>query len=106
MNRWALMSEIRGSKEPTLDTLFARLSLVDLVLVEGCKRDRHSKIETHRAVPHTSLIANDDPSILAVASDSTHPEFDSPVLRIDATEAVADFVLRSVGLQNPTDASH
>src|SRR5210317_1105493 len=37
-NRIALMQELRGAEEPDLTTLLARLSPVDLVLVEGYKR--------------------------------------------------------------------
>ncbi|MCY3996850.1 MAG: molybdopterin-guanine dinucleotide biosynthesis protein B [Rhodobacter sp.] len=96
--RWALMSELRDAPEPTLEMMLARLSPVDLVLVEGYKRDRHLKIETHRAATGTPLIATDDPSVLAVASDTSHPGLDKPVFHIDAIDAIADFVLRSVGL--------
>jgi len=101
-NRWALMSELRGAEEPALETLLARLSPVDLVLVEGYKRDRHPKIETHRAGTGNTLIAEGDPTVLAIASDSAHPEIGKPVLHLDATGAIADLVLRSVGLWNVT----
>ena len=37
--RFALMHELRGAAEPTLEAHLARLSPVDLVLVEGYKRD-------------------------------------------------------------------
>ena len=43
-NRWALMHELRDAAEPPLEALIARLSPVDLVLVEGYKRDRHPKV--------------------------------------------------------------
>jgi molybdopterin-guanine dinucleotide biosynthesis protein B len=46
-NRWALMHELRGEPEPNLAQLLARMSPVDLVLVEGFKRDAHVKIEVH-----------------------------------------------------------
>ncbi len=105
-SRWALMSELRGAEEPTLDALLARLSPVDLVLVEGYKRDRHPKIETHRSVTRNPLIARQDPTVLAVASDSTHPDLGKPVMHIDATGAIADFVLRSLGLQEMTAAGY
>ncbi len=99
-NRWALMSELRGAEEPALEALLARLSPVDLVLVEGYKRNRHLKIETHRAATGKPLIAQADPTVLAVASDSFHPGLGKPVLHIDATCEIADFVLRSVGLRD------
>ena len=69
-NRWALMHELRGRDEPPLELLLDRLAPVDLVLVEGYKRDRHPKIEAHRADTGSPLIAPDDPTIRAIASDS------------------------------------
>src|SRR6202040_2047888 len=42
--RWALMHELRDEAEPSLAALLARMCPVDLVLVEGFKRDRHPKI--------------------------------------------------------------
>src|ERR1700758_4543570 len=41
--RWALMHELRDEDEPTLATLLTRLSPVDLVIVEGYKREAHPK---------------------------------------------------------------
>lgn len=98
--RWALMAELGETAEPTLNDLLTRLSPVDLVLIEGYKRDGHPKIEAHRAVNANPLIAPDDPTILAVVSDSTHPGLETPVLHLDATVEIADFILRATGLQN------
>jgi molybdopterin-guanine dinucleotide biosynthesis protein B len=47
-NRWALMHELRGAPEPSLDELVRRMSPVDLLLVEGFKRYPHPKIEVYR----------------------------------------------------------
>src|ERR1700709_2531842 len=44
-NRWALMTELRGAAEPGLAELLGRLDPVDLVLVEGYKREGHPKLE-------------------------------------------------------------
>src|SRR3546814_9186396 len=49
--RFALMRELRGEPEPGLAELLARLTPVDLVLVEGFKREAHPKIEVSRADP-------------------------------------------------------
>ncbi|MCG6904143.1 MAG: molybdopterin-guanine dinucleotide biosynthesis protein B [Rhodobacter sp.] len=97
--RWALMSELRDAPEPTLAELLAKLSPVDLVLIEGYKRDSHPKIEAHRAANGTPLIAADDPTVLAVASDTEHGDLAAPVLHLDATQEIADFILRATGLQ-------
>lgn len=96
-NRVALMQELRGEEEPVLSDLLARLSPVDLVLIEGYKRDRHPKIEAHRAVTGNPLIAPEDDTIKAIASD-TSLEIDRPVFDLNDTRSVADFILREVGL--------
>ena len=96
-NRWALMSELRGAPEPSLEELLAKLEPVDLVLVEGYKREGHDKIEAHRAVTGKPLIAPQDATIVAVASDAT-PDAAVPVMDLDDTSAIADFILARVGL--------
>lgn len=95
--RVALMQELRGAPEPPLDDLLARLSPVDLVLIEGFKREAHPKIEAFRAAANNPLIASGDTTIRAVASD-TPLDLDRPVLDLDDTSAIADFILREVGL--------
>ena len=96
-NRVALMTELRGEEEPTLEALLQRLAPVDLVLIEGYKRDRHPKIEAHRAETGQPLIAPEDETIRAVASN-TRPDVDRPLFDLDDTAAIADFILREVGL--------
>lgn len=95
--RWALMTELRGNDEPALADLLKHLNPVDLILVEGYKRDDHPKIEAYRAETNHPLIATDDPTVRAVASDCaldvTQPRFD-----LDDTKAIADFILAEVGL--------
>jgi len=95
--RVAVMQELRGADEPTLDILLARITPVDLVLVEGYKRDRHPKIECHRAETAQPLIARDDPTIRAIASDCDI-ETDQPVFDLNDTRAIADFITSDIGL--------
>ncbi len=96
-NRVALMQEMRGAREATLPELLQRLSPVDLVLVEGYKRDGHAKIEAHRAETGNPLIAPEDDTVKAVASDVAL-ELDRPVFGLDDTALIADFILAEVGL--------
>lgn len=96
-NRIAVMHELRGAPEPSLADLLARLSPVELVLVEGYKGGDHPKVEAHRAVTNQPLIAPGDPSIRAVASD-TKLTLDRPVFDLDDTRTIADFILAEVGL--------
>ena len=96
--RWALMSELRGADEPSLATLLAQLDPVDLVLVEGWKRDAHPKIEAWRADTGQPLIAPNDPTIRAVAAKGLTDPLDRPVLDLDATAIIADFILTELSL--------
>ncbi len=97
--RWALMSEARGAAEPELAELLARLDTVDLVLVEGYKRDRHPKIEARRAATAQDLIAAGDETIEAVASDAPLEGLAVPVFDLDDVRGIASFILRRVGLR-------
>ena len=95
--RWALMNEHRRTQEPSLPELLAKLDPVDLILIEGWKRDSHPKIEAWRAETGNPLIAPNDQTILAVASD-IGLEIDRPVFDLDDTAVVADFILEYLDL--------
>ncbi len=97
-NRWALMHELRGAPEPSFRELLGHLSPVDLVLVEGYKRDSHPKVEAHRAEAGKPLLARSDPTIRAVASDVPVTGLSIPIFDLNDTLGVADFILREVGL--------
>src|SRR4029450_13287913 len=55
-NRWALVHELRGAAELRLPALLQKLGPVDLVIVEGFKRETHPKLEGHRAVVGKPLL--------------------------------------------------
>ena len=95
--RWALMTELRGAPEPPLETLIARLDPVDLVIVEGYKRDDHPKVEAWRAETGQPLIAAGDPTVRAVASNDA-PAARQPVIGLDDIPAIADFILADLGM--------
>ena len=96
-NRWALMHELRDEDEPSLGDLLKQLSTVDLVLIEGYKRDRHPKIEAHRKETGQPLIAPEDETIVAVASD-TSVTIDRPVLDLNDTASIANFIAQHLEL--------
>lgn len=92
MNRWALIHELRGAPEPDLPELLAHLAPVDLVLVEGFKRNRHPKIEIWRAEVGKPFLHPDDPFIVGIASDAPVEGVPLPVVDLNDAEALADFV--------------
>jgi molybdopterin-guanine dinucleotide biosynthesis protein B len=91
-NRWALMHEMRGEGEMALDALLGKLAQVDLVLVEGFKRQAHPKLEVYRAAVGKPLLHPGDPNIVAIASDAAIAA-GVPVVSLDDVEAVTDLLL-------------
>jgi molybdopterin-guanine dinucleotide biosynthesis protein MobB len=93
-SRWALLREHRGAPEPTLADLLARLGPCDLVLVEGFKRDSHPKLEVYRASCGQPPLGAGDAQVEAVATDDPAAlQSGLPVLSLDDTESVLDFIL-------------
>ena len=92
--RWALMHELRGASEPRLPELLAKLSRVDLVVVEGFKSEPHCKIEVHRAANGKPLLFPGDPAISGIAAD-TAVETTLPVAHLDDIPAIAAMMQRS-----------
>lgn len=97
-NRIALVTELQPqSREPTLAELLKALdaSTLDLVLVEGFKKERFPKIELHRPSLGKRLLYPDDPDIIAIAADgplNTQP-CHIPVLDLNQPDEIAGFLL-------------
>ncbi|HEY6025770.1 MAG TPA: molybdopterin-guanine dinucleotide biosynthesis protein B [Pseudolabrys sp.] len=91
--RFAILHELRDEPEWNLGALVAKMSAVDLVMVEGFKRDAFPKIEIHRAENGKPLIHPDDPHIVAIASDTPLPHVTVPVVDLDDINAISDLVL-------------
>src|SRR6266487_3478751 len=92
--RWALMHELRGAAEPRLPELLAKISRVDLVVVEGFKREPHRKIEVFRAANGKPLLFPDDPAISGIATDAA-VETALPVAHLDDIPTIAAMMQRS-----------
>jgi molybdopterin-guanine dinucleotide biosynthesis adapter protein len=91
--RWAHIHELRGEPEPNLKDIFPRMTQVDLVIVEGFKREPHPKLEVYRAAVGKPLLQPDDNWIVALASDGSVPEARVPVLPLDDIEKIVDVLL-------------
>jgi molybdopterin-guanine dinucleotide biosynthesis protein B len=95
--RWALMHELRGAPEPSLDELISRMKPVDLLLVEGFKFHPHDKIEVHRPSVGKPFLYPEDPHVLAVASDE-RVSVPLPLLPLGDPATVAAFILARAAL--------
>jgi len=96
--RWVLMHESREEPEPTIEELIARMTPVDLLLIEGFKTHPHPKLEIHRASEGKPLLCPQDPDIVAVASDGPLPGLPVPRLDLNDPTEIAKFILDFTGL--------
>ena len=87
--RWAIIHELGDEAEPSLPAMLAKLSAVDLVIVEGFKRHAHPKLEVFRAAVGKPLLHPEDDCIVAIASDVPLSNAPLPVLSLDDVEAIA-----------------
>jgi molybdopterin-guanine dinucleotide biosynthesis protein B len=92
--RFAILHELRGEGEWDLPDLVGKMSPVDLVLVEGYKRDAFPKLEIHRAANGKPLIHPEDPHIVAVAADTPLPDAGVPVIDLNDIEGIADVLVK------------
>jgi molybdopterin-guanine dinucleotide biosynthesis protein B len=90
--RWALMHELRGAPELSIDAALAQLSPCDLALVEGFKSAAIPKLEVYRASVGKSMLHPRDKNILAVATDGPL-ETSLPVFDLDDLAPIAAFIV-------------
>ena len=95
--RFAIVHELRGAPEPTLDEQLARLSPADLVLVEGFKRAEVPRLEVYRPAVGKPPLHAEEPGFLAVATD-VPLDIALPCLPLGQPAEVAAFICRALGL--------
>ncbi|MEH6630099.1 MAG: molybdopterin-guanine dinucleotide biosynthesis protein B [Halopseudomonas aestusnigri] len=101
-NRWALMHELRDEKEPSLQELIPRMTPVDLLLIEGFKRENHQKLEVYRPSLGKRMLHKDDPNIIAVATDEDFENTKLPIIDLNDIESIADFICKVCDLNDRT----
>ncbi len=94
--RWALMHELRGEAEPTLEEQIPRMSSCDLLLVEGFKSSSIPKIEVFRSALAKPRLPARAMNIVALACDANESlELTATIPRLDLNDPdeVARFIL-------------
>ena len=93
--RWALMHELTGERELTLGQALSRLSMCDLVLVEGYKRATLPKLEIHRIEVGKPVLFSGDPNIIGFATDAPDRfgHANLPVLDLSNVYGICAFVI-------------
>jgi molybdopterin-guanine dinucleotide biosynthesis protein B len=97
--RWALMHELRDDAEPSALDLARHMTPVDLLLIEGFKREPHDKLEIHRAANGKPLLSADDATYVAILADGPVAGTQLPVIDLNDIGAIADFVVRHCALK-------
>ncbi|CAA7621405.1 Molybdopterin-guanine dinucleotide biosynthesis adapter protein [Candidatus Terasakiella magnetica] len=97
--RWALMHEYRDQPELDMEALIARMSPVDLLLVEGFRKWPHRRLEVWRAETGKPPCFPEDELIVAMVSDKTVA--DCPLLQLDIgdVDAIGRLILAETGLE-------
>ncbi len=99
-NRIAWIKEHKEAKdEPVLSDALAILDTnnLDLVIVEGFKRENFPKIELHRPSLGKPLIYKHDKNIIALASDTQLTETATPpLLDLNQPEEITQFIINYI----------
>ena len=103
--RFAILHELRDEPEWDLSALLSKISPVDLVLIEGFKRDKFPKLEVHRVANGKPLLQPEDTHIVAIASDRPLPAAKVPVLDLNDIEAIVDLLLERAVPLSPMAAA-
>lgn len=93
-SRMALLREMPSNMdEPDVEALLARLTPVDIVLLEGFRLTYYPKLEFVQPERNRRLIALDDPLVLAITAFEP-VKGPVPFLPLSDIDALGDFVLR------------
>jgi len=75
------------------------MSPVDLLLVEGFKREPHDKLEIYRAENGKPLLSTGDATYVAILSDTAVSDTSLPVIDLNDIAAIADFIVKHCALK-------
>ena len=94
--RFALMHEYH-KEEIDLNNLIKKLSPVDLILVEGWKKENIKKIEIYRKEINKPLLCDKDKNIIAVATNDKRIKIKNMmILDLNNYEQIAQFIYQLI----------
>jgi len=96
-NRWALLHEVGAEAEPNMVDLIAKMTPVDILLIEGFKKHDFPKIEVFRPSIGKPLLSAQDQSVVAIATDDQNDprlkDVRCGLLDLGNIHAIADFIV-------------
>ena len=91
--RWAKITENNNENEKNLDELIQELHNVDIVVVEGFKKDNHPKIEIlSKDLKNRNKETN---NIIAIVSDDLKDTI-TPVFKENDIENLVEFIIKKI----------
>jgi len=100
-NRWALLHEVGAGVEPNMNDLIAKMTPVDILLIEGFKKHDFPKIEVFRPSIGKPLLSVQDQSVVAIATDDQNDprlkNMHCGLLDLGNIQAIADFIVDYLG---------
>ena len=98
--RFALMHEYKN-EEISLNSLIKKLSPVDLILIEGWKKENIKKIEVYRKEINKPLLTNNDKNIIAIATNDKSININNmTILDLNNYEQIAKFIYALIQKEN------
>ena len=92
--RWAKITELNNSKEPTLNDLLNQLSETDIVIIEGFKNDSHPKIEIIKK-GNDDYLFNKISNVKAIVSEEKI-NTDLKQFKKDEIDNIVNFILEEI----------
>lgn len=98
--RFALIHEYKN-EEISLNSLIKKLSPVDLILIEGWKKENIKKIEVYRKEINKPLLTNNDKNIIAIATNDKSININNmTILDLNNYEQIAKFIYALIQKEN------
>ena len=88
-------------EEISLNSLIKKLSPVDLILIEGWKKENIKKIEVYRKEINKPLLTNNDKNIIAIATNDKSININNmTILDLNNYEQIAKFIYTLIQKEN------
>ena len=100
--QWAIVNRIEFKEPPLEELLRHSKNNIDIILVEGWKFSKIKKIEIYRKVLKKTMLSNQDKNFIAIATDEKELNIETkiPILDINNTKQIGDFILKSLNIKN------
>mgnify|MGYP006189694951 CR=1 FL=1 len=92
--KWAKITELKDQKEKTLDELIDQLENIDIVIVEGFKKENHNKLEIINKFDHElGFIFKKIKNVVGIVSDIQINSFKKKQFKKNQIDEIVKFII-------------